>query len=161
MIDNTLIEFVKVNFPEEAKELKQGCINIHFIIDSIIDKLIDKGSNVLKEQRDFDLASKYTQKAEALFKLNKLIEDSLKNVMTDMNALNDMNTMSETNNVNNIDDRNNIDNINEEDNLYGFNKGIDQSFYNTELDNDSSEENVVNENGDDDYNKYYDSLRFK
>lgn len=138
MIDNSLIEFVKVNFPKEANELKQGCVNIHSIIDLIIDKLIDKGSSVLKEQRDFELASQYTQKAESLFKLNKIIEDSLKNVISDMN---------------------------EEETLYDFNQELDESFYDPEIDNTDSMNDEISENSDekqyDEYNKYYDSLRFK
>lgn len=75
LLDSDLFEFINVNFPKCANDLKEGIELLENIIQSSIDTIEEKSGDIIKKERDFKKADEYREKENKLNKIAMKLQD--------------------------------------------------------------------------------------
>lgn len=92
IIDTKVIEYVIHEFPNPSKEISKALLDLQVTLERSIDFIEDKSSEIIKNNRDFDLSSKYRQTSIRLHE----ISTNLKEYVNWMNTIGDKRQNSES-----------------------------------------------------------------
>ncbi|MGL5085602.1 MAG: hypothetical protein ACRC68_07790, partial [Clostridium sp.] len=78
IIDTKLIEYIIKEFPDTSKEISKSLINLQVTLEKSIDFIENKSSDVIRNNRDFELSSKYRETCIRLYKISTSLKDYVK-----------------------------------------------------------------------------------
>lgn len=73
--DVDTIEYVIKNFPSKSVDIQEGLLNLADILERTIDHIEDKSSEVVKEDRNFELSQNYRDTSISIYKMVQNIQD--------------------------------------------------------------------------------------
>ena len=75
LFDVDTMEYVIKNFPAMSENIENGLLNLSDILEKTIDHIEDKSSELVKENRNFELSQSYRDTSIAIYGMVKNIQD--------------------------------------------------------------------------------------
>lgn len=99
IIDTKVIEYIIQEFPSPSKDISKALLELQVTLEKSIDFIEDKSSEIIKNNRDFNLSSKYRQTSIRLHE----ISTNLKEYVNWMNTLGDKQSKSDNPKIESLD----------------------------------------------------------